>query len=177
MSLIYYDTFLFISRNSQYAGSSSTKTVTGSSVSGSSASGSSASGSSGAYVSGGSISGGSGVATSYDYEKKYEGSYSPGVSRTSSGSASRGSSSTSSGGTHGSVAASGWKLLDNGTYIRIYDARTTAKTSGAAAGSGSIRTGSGSADLDLSRSENIFVEKQAEFDQAKEGKIVAAQMQ
>jgi hypothetical protein len=47
------------------------------------------------------------------------------------------------------VAASGWKLLDNGTYIRIYDARTTAKTSGAATGSGSVRTGS--ADFDISR--------------------------
>jgi hypothetical protein len=43
------------------------------------------------------------------------------------------------------VAASGWKLLDNGTYIRIYDARTTAKTdagSSARAGSGSRGEGS-----------------------------------
>ena len=111
--------------------SSSTKTVTAQS------------GSNGAGSSYGSASGSSGSgASSYDYERKYEGSYSAGSgSSRASGAAARGST-TSGSSSQGSVAASGWKLLENGTYIRIYDSRTTAKTGTVDSGSSISSAGS-----------------------------------
>ena len=68
------------------------------------------------FSSGGSSSGGNGR-NSYEYESR----------RTSTSSSSSSSSSGSAGaGGSGSGRTFGWKLLENGTYIRTYDSKTTA---------------------------------------------------
>ena len=73
------------------------------------------------------LSGGSGYHSSYDYEK----SISSGIS-----SSSQGQSGSVSGSSRGAIAQSEWKLLDNGTYIKVYHTKSTA--GGAGRGSDSV---------------------------------------
>lgn len=75
-----------------------------------------------------------GSRNSYDYERRYENEYSSSrgsgvrggqrVEETSSYGGVGQSSSAAGGSSRGTVSYSGWKLLDNGTYIRIYDGRS-----------------------------------------------------
>jgi len=80
----------------------------------------------------------SGSSSSSGGVKKVETSGSSSSSSFSSSSGASGSSS-GNGGSHSDVVYSGWKLLDNGTYIRVYDSQ-----SAGSAGVGNIGSVSGS---------------------------------
>ena len=86
--------------------------------------------------------GGSGYRSSYDYEK----SFSSGASSSSHGGSGSLSGSSSS---RGAIAQSEWKLLENGTYIKVYHSKSTANGAGRGSsshGDAGNRYNSGSSD-------------------------------
>ena len=89
----------------------------------------------------------SGYRSSYDYEKTFQ-SGSSSSSQAGSGSIASSqdrSGSISGSSSRGAIAQSEWKLLDNGTYIKVYHSKSTAGGAGSAQG-GRNRYNSGSSD-------------------------------